>query len=268
VRQCPCDLTQLTRTGRSGLAPQIISGIFVAIFINSAKSESWTNCTTVGQKILPFFHDTPRGPCGIESKPKQALYRKAEMRAEIILGVMLGMGVSAADAASYIGVDGNRYSITLKGADSEFFPQSAGGEDLHFGERFGDLAGEAGYGTSTFSNKGALDNLHLTRLTADGFLYLPVFGAFNILATAGGAETNYGVSAYATNSYMVNGHTKISNADVPLSEGNEFDWRAGTGFSFGIDEFELRVLTRYQPLSMQHQAQNALSLDFGLNMYF
>ena len=44
--------------------------------------------------------------------------------------------------------------------------------------------------------------------------------------------------------------------------------RAGGGFSFGLDEFELRVLARYQPLSMQHQAQSALSLEVGLNMYF
>jgi hypothetical protein len=190
------------------------------------------------------------------------------MRAEIILGVMLVICVQAVDAVPYVGLDANRYSITLKGPDSEFFPQSAGGENLYFGERFGDLAGEAGVGTSQFSNKGGLDNMHLTRLTADGIFYLPVSGGFNILATAGGAGTNYGISTYAQNIYTVNNINKVTNADVPLSKGNEFDWRAGGGFSFGLDEFELRVLARYQPLSMQHQAQSALSLDFGLNMFF
>jgi len=190
------------------------------------------------------------------------------MKAAILFGVMLFAWLPGADAAPYFGLDGNRYSITLKDSDSDFFPQSAGGESLHIGERFGDLAGEIGYGTSKYTGNGNIDNLHLTRLTADGVLYLPVFGTLNVLATAGGSETNYGISSFARNVYQVNGQNRSSNADIPVLEGDEFGWRAGAGFSIGLDEFELRALARYQPLSMQHQAQNAISLDFGVNMDF
>src|SRR5258707_316958 len=116
------------------------------------------------------------------------------MKTSILRAAMLVIHISAAGAAPYIGLDGNRYSITLKDSDSELFPQSAGGFDFHIGERFGDLAGELGYGTSKYAGSGSIDNLHLTRLTADGILYLPVFGGFNLLATAGGAESNYGIS--------------------------------------------------------------------------
>ena len=202
----------------------------------------------------------------------EQLHRKADMKTAVNLGGLLAVSLfawpGAAGAQPYVGADFNRYSITLKGPDPELFPQSAGGLDLHFGERFGDVAGEIGYGTSTSYGKTVLDNLHLTRLTADGIFYLPVFGGFNLLATGGGAETNYGISSYARTAYQVDGKNKSSNADVPLSGGDEFDWRAGTGFSFGLDDFELRVIARYQPLSMQHQAQSALSLDVGLNVYF
>jgi hypothetical protein len=184
----------------------------------------------------------------------------------VILTCLLLPG--AAMAEPYIGMDGNRYSLSLKQGASELFPQTAGGLDLHLGDRFGNVAGEIGYGTSTYSGNSFVDNIHLTRLTADGIFYLPIHGGFNFLLTAGGAETNYGVSAYARNDYQVGDKNKSTNADVPMLEGNEFDWRAGGGFSFGLDEFELRVLARYQPLSLQNQAQNALSLELGLNMYF
>ncbi len=179
----------------------------------------------------------------------------------------LALPVSSAFAATYIGIDANRYSITLKQTSSELFAQSAGGVDLHFGDRFGIFAGEVGYGTSTYSGTAFTDNLHLTRFTADGILYLPVFGGFNLLVTGGGADTNFGISSYARTQYLDGTTTKTSNADVPILGGTEFDWRAGGGFSFGLDEFELRVLARYQPLSMQAQAKNALSVELGLNMY-
>lgn len=198
----------------------------------------------------------------------RVLHHKAEMKAQILLGICLFVTPLAPHAQPYAGTDINRYSLTLNNADSELFPQSAGGIDLHLGERFGNLAGEIGYGTSTSYGKTVLDNLHLTRAVVDGFWYLPVFGGLNLLATGGGAQTNYGLSSYALNAYQQDDKNKIANADMPLSHGNEFNWRAGGGFSFGLDEFELRVLARYQPLSMQHQAQSALSLDVGLNMYF
>jgi hypothetical protein len=184
----------------------------------------------------------------------------------LILAALI-LPASRAAAAAYFGLDADRYSLTLKQQTaSELFPQAASGLDLHFGDRFGNLAGEIGYGTSTYYGNAFTDNLHLTRMTADGILYFPIFGGFNILMTAGGAETNYGISSYVKNSYLVGEKTKYTNADVPVLEGNEFDWRAGAGFSFSLDEFELRVLARYQPLSMQDQAQNALSVSLGLNM--
>src|ERR1700722_3056007 len=190
------------------------------------------------------------------------------MKTAAMLGLMLPACLSAASAAPYIGLDGNRYSLTLSNSSSELVPQSAGGEDFHVGDRFGNLAGEIGYGTSSSYSNVYSDNLHLTRLTADSIFYLPVAGGLNLLLTAGGAETNYGISTYVRNSYQVDGEYKTSSGDAPVSGGNELDWRAGGGLSFGLDQFELRVLLRYQPLSMQSQAQNALSLDVGLNFYF
>src|ERR1700722_19478315 len=92
-----------------------------------------------------------------------AFHRRADMKTELILGGLLGLFAwpAAAAAQPYVGADINRYSITLKGPDPELFPQSAGGLDLHLGERFGNLAGEIGYGTSTSYGKTVLDNLHL-----------------------------------------------------------------------------------------------------------
>jgi hypothetical protein len=190
------------------------------------------------------------------------------MKTAAIPGVMFLVCLSAAGAEPYVGLDSNRYSLTLSNSASQLTPQSAAGEDIHIGDRFGNLAGELGYGTSTSYSNLSLDNLHLTRLTADGIFYLPVAGGLNILLTAGGARTNYGISTYARNYYQLDNKTKSNNADAPVISGDELNWRAGAGLSFGLDEFELRTLVRYQPLSLQGQAQNALSLDFGINFYF
>ena len=189
--------------------------------------------------------------------------------AATILGIMLLACLSAAVAEPYVGLEGNRYSLTLSNSASQSTPQSAAGEDIHVGDRFGNLAGEIGYGTSSSYSNVYQDNLHLTRLSADGIFYLPVAGGLNILLTAGGVRTNFGISTYARNYYQAaDGQSRSSNADAPVLSGDEMNWRAGAGLSFGLDQFELRTLLRYQPLSLQGQAQNALSLDIGLNFYF
>ena len=181
---------------------------------------------------------------------------------------MLAASTALAHAAPYMGLDADRTAITLKGVDPELYPQSAAGEDIHIGERFGNVAGELSYSSDTFGDGGTLDNLHLDRLAADGVFYLPIYGGLNILAIAGGGEINYGISSYARNYFLADTKQKTINTDQTLTEGDEFDWRAGGGLSFGFDQFEIRAVARYQPLSMQHQAQNALSLDIGLNVYF
>jgi hypothetical protein len=194
---------------------------------------------------------------------------KGFMKVAILLGVMLYAGfASAVEAAPYVGLEADRYSITLKSGSSQLYPQSAAGEDLHFGERFGVFAGEIGVGTSTYKGDGVSDNLHLTRATFDGFYYLPVYEGLNFLVTAGGAKTNYGISTYERKTYIDNNVSKITSADQPVLGGSEFDWRGGAGFSFGLEEFELRVLGRYQPLSIAGQAQNAYSVQLGVNFYF
>jgi hypothetical protein len=190
------------------------------------------------------------------------------LQAAILSGVFLLAIPSAAMAQFYGGLEGDRYSITLKSTASQVYPQATAGEDLHLGYRWRNFAGEAGFGTSAYTSDGNFDNMHLTRATLDGFYYLPVFGGLNILFTAGGSEINYGISTDVRIYTTALGVTHVSNGDQTVLHGDEFDWRAGGGFSFGFDEFELRVLGRYQPLSMGNTASNALSIDFGINVYF
>jgi hypothetical protein len=177
--------------------------------------------------------------------------------------------ISQAQAAPYFGFDANNYSISLKDSASDFYPQSVGGLDLHVGDRIGALAGEIGYGTSMMHGNSYADNLRLTLVNMDGLFYLPIAGGLNLLLTAGGSETNYGISSIARNYFQDSqGRQRSNSADVPILGGNEFDWRAGAGFSFGLDEFELRAVARYQPLSMGNVSENAFSVAVGLNMYF
>ena len=190
------------------------------------------------------------------------------VQAAILSGIFLLAVPAAAMAQLYGGLEGDRYSITLKSTASQLYPQATSGEDIHLGYRRRSFAGEIGLGTSSYKSDGNFDNMHLTRATLDGFYYLPIFGGLNLLLTAGGSVINYGISTDVQNFTTVSGVLHTSNADQTVLHGNEFDWRAGGGFSFGLDEFELRVLGRYQPLSMGNTASNALSIDFGINMYF
>ncbi len=190
------------------------------------------------------------------------------LRAAVLSGIFLIVLPAAAMAQYYAGLEGDRYSITLKSTASKLYPQSTSGESVHFGYRLRNLAGEIGFGTSSYKSDGNFDNMHLTRANLDGFYYLPIFGGLNILLTAGGSEINYGISTAVKNFTTTNGVTKASNGDQTVLHGDEFDWRAGGGFSFGLDEFELRMLARYQPLSMANTAANAYSINFGLNFYF
>jgi len=192
------------------------------------------------------------------------------MKRVYLCGLIAGLMASpAARADVYAGFDGNHYSPDMKISASPLYPQSAGGMDLHIGDRIGRFAGEIGYGNSTKSSDGVFDNLRLNRLTLDGFFYVPVFGGFNLLLTGGMADTNYGISIPQKNYFEdAKGQQRFNTADIPVAGGNEFDWRAGGGFSFGFDAYELRVLAHYQPLSMGGLADNALSIDVGLNIYF
>jgi len=190
------------------------------------------------------------------------------LQAAILSGVILLSIPSAALAQFYVGLEGDRYSYSLKSSASQLYPQETSGEDLHVGYRWRNFAGEIGYGTSTYQSDGNFDNMHLTRGSFDGFYYVPIFGGLNLLATAGASEINYGISTDVRNYTTTSGVTHVSNGDQTVLHGDEFDWRAGGGFSFGLDEFELRILGRYQPISIGNNAQNALSVDFGINVYF
>jgi hypothetical protein len=204
-----------------------------------------------------------------DSARRAAVFHRTGMKAVLFSAVALLASVACANAAPYVGLEGNETAITLKSSDNEFFPQSTGGWGIHVGDRFGRFAGELGYSTSVATGNANIDNLHLTRMTLDGIVYVPIFGGFNFLLTGGGAETNYGISTYARSTYLSTTYDtyKTTSADATIVHGNEFDWRAGGGFSFGFDTFEVRLLAHYQPLSMANQADNTVGLELGVNIY-
>ena len=140
---------------------------------------------------------------------------------------------------------------------------------MHVGYRFDglNLAGELGYGTSR--GKQDPDILRLNMLSADGLYYVPVGGFLSLILTAGAAEVNYGDSTAGFFVTQTNGVTKTRRQGDTVFHGDEFDWRAGAGLSFALtDGYEIHFVTRYQPVSMNGLATNALSLDFGMNFYF
>ena len=219
------------------------------------------------------YQDEPR-PCMVAVLSKDsarcaAVFHRTGMKAALFSVFALLASATCACAAPYFGIQGNETAITLKSTDSSLFPQSTGGWGIYLGDRIGRFAGEVGYSTSVATGNANIDNLHLTRLTADGIVYVPIFGGFNFLVTGGGAETNYGISTYARKTYLTDVNTyKTTSADATVLSGDEFDWRAGGGFSFGFDTFEVRLLAHYQPLSMAKQADNTVGLDLGVNIYF
>jgi hypothetical protein len=189
------------------------------------------------------------------------------MKTVSLCGLLVLLCAAPAAAAPYIGFDGNLYSISLKSSDPELYPQSAGGMDIDAGYRFGVFAAELGYGTSSSAGNYNSDPMHITRISLDGFVYIPVFSGIRFLATAGGVEQNYGFSTFSQTVFESGGKNHTENTDITLSHGDEFDWRAGGGFSLGLNPFEVRLLARYQPLTMDHQSQGAISLNLGINYY-
>jgi len=173
-----------------------------------------------------------------------------------------------ATAEPYFVLGGDASVIDLKNPPPALYPQSAGGLGFDLGERFGMVAGEIGYGENNTGGSANVDAMHFDQMRADGILYIPILGTLNLLLTGGGAETNYGISAFARNPYTDNGKVKTANGDTTVIHGNEFDWRAGTGFSIAFsDDFELRAVARYQPLSMNNSADSMISFSFGITAH-
>ncbi|HXR95380.1 MAG TPA: outer membrane beta-barrel protein [Rhizomicrobium sp.] len=175
----------------------------------------------------------------------------------------------AAQAAPYVGLDLNANLLNLDPADSSAYPQSAIGPQFHAGYRFDNLnlAAELGYGT----NRGHQDpdNLRFNMLSADGLYYLPIGGFLNLILTAGVTDVNYGDSTATFKVIQKDDATRTVRQGNTIFRGDEFDWRAGTGLSFALtDSYEVRFITRYQPISMHGLADYSLALDFGMNFYF
>jgi hypothetical protein len=187
------------------------------------------------------------------------------MKTVSLCGLLALLCASPAAATPYVGFDGNLYSISLKQSVPEFYPQSAGGVDFYLGDRFRNFAAEIGYGTSSSKGNYNSDPMHLTRISIDGLVHIPVFAGINFLLTAGGVEQNYGFSSFSQTTFVSGGKNHTRDSDITLSHGDEFDWRAGGGFSLEVSPFEVRLLAHYQPLSMNHQSQDALSLNLGIN---
>ena len=188
----------------------------------------------------------------------------------ILSGLILLSGAAPAMAQAYVGLDGSFNSLGLNGNIAPaLYPQSASGVAFHVGDRLGMFAGELGYGSLVSSGSADYDAMHLDQLTADGIVYLPIMGSLEALATAGGAETNFGISEYVRTGYKgADGKSKVSNNDVTLLDGDEFDWRAGAGLAFRFDEdLDIRGVARYQPLSIKGYGQSMFSLTIGVNVY-
>jgi hypothetical protein len=176
---------------------------------------------------------------------------------------------SAAIAAPYVTVYGDASAINFRNPPPAPYPQSLPGLGFALGDRFGMVAGEIGYGEDHIAGNANADAIHLDQMHADGIFYVPLLGGLNLLLTGGGAETNYGVSSYARNPYVDNGKVKTANGDITVLNGNEFDWRAGTGFSIAFsDAFEFHAVARYEPITMKNNACSLVSFTFGVDANF
>jgi hypothetical protein len=191
------------------------------------------------------------------------------MKRHILLaGLFSTLALSAADAAPYVGANIEVSSVDLNDSASALYPQSVNGFDIHVGDHFGNFAVEIGYEAIGNKLTEINNDLHIDKLTADGISYIPVLGILNILLTGGISETNYGDSTY--------NFTQVSTTDLKSHRiattnfnGDEFDWRAGAGFSFLFsNDYDLHIIARYEPISMGDRADYALSIYSGVNIYF
>jgi len=188
------------------------------------------------------------------------------MNKQILLAALLILTpLSAAQAAVYAGADLLLDSADMKNAAPENYPESTIGPGIHLGDRFAFGAVELGYGTThkTFQDT----DLRFNRLTGDGIGYVPLGGILNLLVTAGLSETNFGASSFTHKGYTQDNAAKTTRVATTLLHGNEFDWRAGTGFSFAFGNgYEFHVIGRYEPLAMRGLSNYALSMDTGFNI--
>jgi hypothetical protein len=185
--------------------------------------------------------------------------------------VLLAMALVAlpvsAQAAIYGGVDLGADSVDMKNSASTLFPQDVIGPGVHLGDNFGIWAVELGYATTRKSEN--QNDLRFNRLTGDALLYAPIGGFLRFLVTAGLSETNFGDSTYSDKGYKEDGIAKTTRVSTTLLNGDELNWRAGTGLSFALgDGYEFHVIGRYEPLSMKGFANYALSVSTGFNIAF
>ena len=172
---------------------------------------------------------------------------------------------SAAQAQIYAGLDLNVDSVNFTDAAPETFSEANIGPAIHAGYHLSDFAVELGYGTTRKSEQNT--DLRFNRLTGDGLFYVPLGGFLNLVLTGGVAEDNYGASTFIKKSYTQDGTVKDTRASTTLLHGDEFNWRAGGGFSFSFDGgYELHIIGRYQPLSMNGLATNVMSIQTGFNI--
>lgn len=188
------------------------------------------------------------------------------MQRKLFLAALLALApLSTAQAAVYAGADLILDFVDQKSTTPENYPESTIGPGIHLGDRFGFWAVELGYNTTHKSFQDT--ELRFNRLTGDGIGYVPLGGILNLLVTAGMSETNFGASSFVHKGYTQDNVAKTTRVSTTLLNGNEFDWRAGTGLSFAFGNgYELHVVGRYEPLSMKGLSNYALSVDTGFNI--
>ncbi|MGZ5921565.1 MAG: hypothetical protein ACXWLT_07340 [Rhizomicrobium sp.] len=188
------------------------------------------------------------------------------MKAHILLAMALSLlPLSAAQAAIYAGADLAVDSTDLKNSASDLYPESTIGPDVHLGYHANSWAVELGYGTTHKAFQET--ELRFNRLTGDGLVYVPLGGFLNFLVTAGMSETNFGASTFQHKSYQQAGIDKTTRVATTVLNGDELDWRAGTGLSFSFGGgYEFHVIGRYEPLTMKGLSNYALSMDTGFNI--
>jgi len=172
---------------------------------------------------------------------------------------------SAAQAAVYAGLDLNMDSVNFTDAAPETFSESNIGPEFHAGYHLSDFGVELGYGTTRKNEQNT--DLRFNRLTGDGLFYVPLGSILNLVLTGGITEDNYGASTFTKKGYTQDGVAKDTRSPIPLLHGDEFNWRAGGGFSFAFGGgYEIHVIGRYEPLSMNGLASNAMSIQTGFNI--
>ena len=185
----------------------------------------------------------------------------------LMAALFVVLPLSTAQAAFYGGLDFDADSVTFNSSAPNQLPDGQLGLGAHVGYHFDNLAAELGYGTTRSSY--FQEDLRFNRLTLDGIYYIPIGGFLNLLVTGGGSQTNYGASSYIQKSYMEQAIVKTTRVPTTVLSGDEFDWRAGAGFSFQFSHgYELHVIGRYEPLTMNGIADNALSVGVGFNIEF